>query len=137
MIRSHASSGFQTPVTLGRPKLPVSKSTVLLLVTSVCLMILVGRFFAITADIHPSTTTQVHPPSLSDVLPNLLNVSFDIPCKAYYINMDGSRGRRAVIERTFGKLWGPKLVRVPAVNGKDRQEVSSCTGEHRDDTLAF
>lgn len=107
----------------GRPKPPrVGFPSLLVMITFG--LVLFGCYSADITIVRPANAKQEHKPSLSDVLPNLLNVSFDIPCKAYYINMDDSYGRRAVIERTFGKLWGPKLVRVSAVNGHDRNEVS-------------
>jgi hypothetical protein len=79
-----------------------------------------------------NTTSAARPPlpsassELATVLPNLHGVSYALPAKAsaYYFNLPKSTGRRAAMEATFGKLWGPRLKRVEGRLGTDRAWVS-------------
>jgi hypothetical protein len=50
--------------------------------------------------------------------------STELKCKAYYINMDKSAERRDKTEKAFRPIFGDKLERVSAVDGRDENEAS-------------
>jgi hypothetical protein len=56
---------------------------------------------------------------------NLLEVNYSLPVNAYYLNLDTATVRRAAMEKNFGKLWGERLHRIPAVRGSDVEQVST------------
>jgi hypothetical protein len=62
---------------------------------------------------------------LATFFPNLLTTDYSLPFNAYYVNMDTSVGRRRIMERTFGRVWGPRLRRAEGVRGSDKALVYS------------
>jgi hypothetical protein len=90
----------------------------------------VNQFTAPASSLGKGPTRPESPlASLLDVFPNLRKVNFSLPCNAYYINLDESVGRRKAMESTFGKLWGDRLYRIPAVRGSDRAQVVALVGK--------
>jgi len=47
----------------------------------------------------------------------------------YMMNIDQAVGRRVVMEDTFGRLWGERLIRIPAVHGANQSQVFEMTGD--------
>ena len=94
--------------------LPMKLVTVLLLIATVA------------AGNEPAASSSC---ALASVLPGLRQISFDLPCPAYYNNLDQTVGRRSIIEDTFGRLWGENLHRIPGVHGPNQSQVFAMTGD--------
>jgi hypothetical protein len=88
---------------------------------------------AFKAEDKPPRPAPAAPPSvqgLTQVLANLIDVSYDTPCNIYYTAAEEwAPHRTRNMEKTFRPLWGSRLKPFTAINGMNDSKVREASAK--------